>query len=384
MFWWYEVESKYSVSQHGYWATFVECAAGSEWLSRLFLLVHFGLMQQVFEFEHTVHCQKPAGWCAKMQVCPWEFLKDWFSAFACGTQCSKGQQLLTLAGKLLRCLDRRLTQNAPSSIGIMISTMGTQNLVICSGKEVQNWPEMQQWCPSAAGRSTGTGMWPSIICQTPWASLIGVYSASCTRTWRCPSTPANWYPMCSTPTKGNRDWISAGTSFVSMQADQSTWTNWSHVRNLTPMSGTPCPSWRAGNGSPMTSTTHRCLRESSQQRSWCSFHFLIRKECCIMSSFMTWLSMELSSTKCSNACMFQSISGEVQQPGFNIIPSNCIWTTPLCTAVMLSKDVCRTCPSVYSNTPPYSPDLSLCDFFLFPILKKIMQGIEFWTINNIM
>ncbi len=32
--------------------------------------------------------------------------------------------------------------------------------------------------------------------------------------------------------------------------------------------------------------------------------------------------------------------------------------------------------------PPYSPDLSPCDFFLFPLMKKKMQGIEYRTIEN--
>ena len=34
--------------------------------------------------------------------------------------------------------------------------------------------------------------------------------------------------------------------------------------------------------------------------------------------------------------------------------------------------------------PPYSLDLSPCDFFLFPILNKRMRGIEFRTIDNVM
>ncbi len=33
--------------------------------------------------------------------------------------------------------------------------------------------------------------------------------------------------------------------------------------------------------------------------------------------------------------------------------------------------------------PPYSPDLSPCDFFLFPVMKKQMRGIEFRTIPNV-
>ncbi len=31
----------------------------------------------------------------------------------------------------------------------------------------------------------------------------------------------------------------------------------------------------------------------------------------------------------------------------------------------------------------YSPDLSPCDFFLFPIMKKQMRGLEFHTVDNV-
>ena len=33
--------------------------------------------------------------------------------------------------------------------------------------------------------------------------------------------------------------------------------------------------------------------------------------------------------------------------------------------------------------PPYSPDLSLCDFFLFPKLKFCLKGHHFGTVVNI-
>ena len=33
--------------------------------------------------------------------------------------------------------------------------------------------------------------------------------------------------------------------------------------------------------------------------------------------------------------------------------------------------------------PPYSPDLSPCDFFLFPTLKHILKGGHFETLENI-
>ena len=33
--------------------------------------------------------------------------------------------------------------------------------------------------------------------------------------------------------------------------------------------------------------------------------------------------------------------------------------------------------------PPYSPDLSPCDFFLFPRLKNYLKGRHFGTLDNI-
>ena len=33
--------------------------------------------------------------------------------------------------------------------------------------------------------------------------------------------------------------------------------------------------------------------------------------------------------------------------------------------------------------PPYSPDLTPCDFYLFPKLKSKLKGHHFWTIENI-
>jgi histone-lysine N-methyltransferase SETMAR len=35
------------------------------------------------------------------------------------------------------------------------------------------------------------------------------------------------------------------------------------------------------------------------------------------------------------------------------------------------------------SQPPYSPDLSLCDFFLFPRLKNYLKGRHFGTMDNI-
>ena len=39
--------------------------------------------------------------------------------------------------------------------------------------------------------------------------------------------------------------------------------------------------------------------------------------------------------------------------------------------------------TVLLSQPPYSPDLALCDFFLFPILKRPMKGRRFATIEEI-
>jgi transposase len=33
--------------------------------------------------------------------------------------------------------------------------------------------------------------------------------------------------------------------------------------------------------------------------------------------------------------------------------------------------------------PPYSPDLSPCDFFLFPLLKNHLKGRHFDTLDSI-
>ena len=36
-----------------------------------------------------------------------------------------------------------------------------------------------------------------------------------------------------------------------------------------------------------------------------------------------------------------------------------------------------------ASEPPHSPDLSPCDFFLFPRLKKCLKGRHFGTLNNV-
>ena len=35
------------------------------------------------------------------------------------------------------------------------------------------------------------------------------------------------------------------------------------------------------------------------------------------------------------------------------------------------------------NHPPYSPDLSPCDFFLFPRLKKMLSGNKYMSISSL-
>ena len=35
------------------------------------------------------------------------------------------------------------------------------------------------------------------------------------------------------------------------------------------------------------------------------------------------------------------------------------------------------------NHPPYSPDLSPCDFFLFPVLKKMLSGNKYTSRSSL-
>ena len=35
------------------------------------------------------------------------------------------------------------------------------------------------------------------------------------------------------------------------------------------------------------------------------------------------------------------------------------------------------------NHPPYSPDLSPCDFFLFPMLKKMLSGYKYTSRSSL-
>ena len=48
-------------------------------------------------------------------------------------------------------------------------------------------------------------------------------------------------------------------------------------------------------------------------------------------------------------------------------------TSPLISVRLLSLFLASEKVEVF-NHPPYSPDLSPCDFFLFPRLKKMLSG----------
>ena len=64
--------------------------------------------------------------------------------------------------------------------------------------------------------------------------------------------------------------------------------------------------------------------------------------------------------------------------------------TGSCTTKMRPHTLLILCSSFWSNTtplscssPPYSPDLAPCDFFLFPRLKKILTGHRFEATEDI-
>jgi len=57
-------------------------------------------------------------------------------------------------------------------------------------------------------------------------------------------------------------------------------------------------------------------------------------------------------------------------------------TTPCHTAISVIKFLAKKGNPVVPQ-PPYSPDLSPCDFFLFPKLKFHLKGRHFWTVENI-
>ena len=55
-------------------------------------------------------------------------------------------------------------------------------------------------------------------------------------------------------------------------------------------------------------------------------------------------------------------------------------TPPLISVRLLSLFVASEKMKVL-NHPPYSPDLSPCDFFLFPRLKKMLSGNKYTSIR---
>ena len=55
---------------------------------------------------------------------------------------------------------------------------------------------------------------------------------------------------------------------------------------------------------------------------------------------------------------------------------------PCHTAVSINEFLDEKSISVFPQ-PPYSPDLSPCDFFLFPWLKNHLKGRHFETLDNI-
>ena len=56
--------------------------------------------------------------------------------------------------------------------------------------------------------------------------------------------------------------------------------------------------------------------------------------------------------------------------------------TPCHTAVSINEFLAEKSIPVVPQ-PPYLPDLSRCDFFLFPLLKNHLKGGHFVTLDNI-
>jgi len=56
--------------------------------------------------------------------------------------------------------------------------------------------------------------------------------------------------------------------------------------------------------------------------------------------------------------------------------------SPCHTAISVNEFLVKKCISVVPQ-PPYSPDPSPCDFFLFPKLKFHLKGRHFGTLDNI-
>ena len=57
-------------------------------------------------------------------------------------------------------------------------------------------------------------------------------------------------------------------------------------------------------------------------------------------------------------------------------------TPPLISVRLLSLFLASEKMKVL-NHPPYSPDLSLCDFFLFPRLKKMLSGNNYTSRSSL-
>jgi len=60
----------------------------------------------------------------------------------------------------------------------------------------------------------------------------------------------------------------------------------------------------------------------------------------------------------------------------------CITTMLRHTAISVKEFMAKKGVSVVPQ-PPYSPDQSPCDFFLFPKLKFHLKGRHFWTVDNV-
>jgi len=61
----------------------------------------------------------------------------------------------------------------------------------------------------------------------------------------------------------------------------------------------------------------------------------------------------------------------------------CTTATPHVTRLSPSKNFWQKKSIPVVPQPPYSPDLSPCDFFLFPRLKNHLKGQHFVTLGNI-
>ena len=58
-------------------------------------------------------------------------------------------------------------------------------------------------------------------------------------------------------------------------------------------------------------------------------------------------------------------------------------TTPPLISVRLFKSFLASDKVEVLNPPPYSPDMSPCDFFLFPRLKKMLSGNKYMSRSSL-